>query len=202
MVPDAGAGAVPGLAGALIAGGRSVRMGRDKATLEIGGTPLWRRQWELLGSVCGEVAAVAPSRPAWLPEGCLFLPDQPAAEGPLGGLVAAARWASGRGASHLLALAVDLPRMTPATLREIGSSARPGIGAVPVVMGRHEPLCAVYPTGALGAMEAAVRSRDWTLQTLVARLVESGEMAGWHPADPVPFFNLNTPGQLAEATAS
>lgn len=53
---------------ALLAGGKSTRMGQDKCILKVDGIPMWRRQLGLLSSLSPEVVAVAPHRPAWLPK--------------------------------------------------------------------------------------------------------------------------------------
>lgn len=192
-----------GIVAALIAGGKSTRMGRDKATMEIAGVPLWRRQVDLLGSICETVVVSAPECPAWLPDGGLFVPDLPSARGPMSGLLAALEWAAARGASHVLALAVDLPRMTPGILRKLAGGCRPGQGMVPIGTGRFEPLCAVYPVEALPVLLKMAGEGCWKLQDAVKHLLSEGLLIAEtrSPGDEAVFFNLNSPGELAELTS-
>ena len=84
-------------AAALLAGGRSLRMGRDKARLPWGGEPLWRHQWRTL-------AALEPSS---LLLSCRTVEDFPDLSG--GRAVAESGRANGTGGPGILlpALGVD-----------------------------------------------------------------------------------------------
>ena len=73
---------------ALLAGGKSTRMGQDKCILKVDGIPMWRRQLGLLSSLSPEVVAVAPHRPEWLPQMFSWVQDAAQDEGPIGGLAA------------------------------------------------------------------------------------------------------------------
>src|SRR5205809_5309599 len=102
----------------LMAGGESRRMGRDKATLVVGGEPLWRRQVRTLREAGfaeimiarGEREPLGAGEP-----GLLTVPDAREGCGPLGGLVAGLEKAT----EWLLVLAVDLPQLPAAYLRSI-----------------------------------------------------------------------------------
>src|SRR3954463_5091935 len=103
----------------LMAGGESRRMGRDKATLVIGGEELWRRQVRTLREAgCAEIMIARGERePLGIGEpGLIEVPDAMPGCGPLGGLVAGLRQAKTR---WLLVLAVDLPFMPAAFLRQM-----------------------------------------------------------------------------------
>jgi molybdopterin-guanine dinucleotide biosynthesis protein A len=71
----------------------------------------------------------------------------------------------------LLALAVDMPFITLSQLKEVCDVAKPGVGAVPVVDGRVEPLAAVYPQCARSIFADALNGTDHSLQQLVRRLM-------------------------------
>src|SRR5215467_14754983 len=107
----------------LMAGGVSRRMGFDKATVMLAGKPLWQRQLTLLKKLHPQNLCVsARCRPAWCPADIEIMLDEPPSRGPLSGLAAALTRLK---TSHLLALAIDLPRMTGLHLRQLWASCHP-----------------------------------------------------------------------------
>src|SRR5215469_1433267 len=97
------------LTAVLFAGGESRRMGADKATLVLDGEPLWSRQIRVLRELYpAKVMISARKMPDWCPADIEVALDEPPSRGPLSGLVAALGKIQ---TTHLLALAVDLPRM-------------------------------------------------------------------------------------------
>jgi molybdopterin-guanine dinucleotide biosynthesis protein A len=149
-------------------------MGRDKATLILGNMPLWEQQTELLDAVCESVAVVSAHRPKWLPEPRLWIPDIPEIPGPLAGLLAALEWARAMGATHVIVLAVDLPKMTTEFLSELWTTSSPAVGAVPSQSSGAEPLAAVYPVEALESLRQQAAGDRWKLQEAVTELVKAG----------------------------
>jgi len=184
---------------ALVAGGMSTRMGQDKAALEVEGQPLWRRQIEVLGSTCDPVAVIAPERPHWLPAGQIFVQDHPDARGPMAGILAALEWAAARGGSHVLVLAVDLPRMRPHLLQKLAGTCRAGQGLIPANDSHLEPLCAIYPVEALPVLLESAQNGRWKLQDAIADLRTKGLLKTQNllPEEKPMFFNLNSPEDLA-----
>ena len=187
----------------LLVGGQSRRMGRDKATLRLAGEPLWQRQLRLLQELQPQHLLVsARTRPAWCPAAIEVILDEPPSRGPLSGIDAAlARLET----SHLLALAIDLPRMTAAHLQHLLALLQPGCGVVPVKDGLFEPLCAVYPTQARVAAAEALQKNQLSLQQLVTTLLERNQVRV-HPVserDKALYFNANTPpaSGLSEAVS-
>ena len=186
-------GPYPDLAVALLAGGHSRRMGRDKAALPhpAGGT-LLSRQLALLDALAPaqrllSLRAAQPA-PAGLPPAWHVVRDD-GTSGPLGGLVAALRACL---APPLLVLAVDLPFIDLATLNQLLTAASPA-GLVPTTPHGCEPLAALYPRTFLAVAEAALAAGDLRLQNLVAPL------PAWPAPDPSRFTNWNTPADLPPA---
>ena len=106
---------------ALMAGGKSSRMGSDKRLLEIDGIPFWQRQIELLESLApSEILISASDYPAWAGRHGV-VKDEAAGAGPLAGLSAILN-----AAAHeiVLVLAVDMPLMN-ARFCPIASPTRP-----------------------------------------------------------------------------
>jgi molybdopterin-guanine dinucleotide biosynthesis protein A len=181
----------------LLAGGESRRMGRDKATLVIAGEPLWRRQLELLRGLRSEALWLsARARPGWSPPDVKVIADQPPSRGPLSGIAAAL---GGMATSHLLVLAVDMPRMTAAHLHELRDMAEPGHGVVNFDGEFAEPLCAIYPREAAPVAERAIASGDVSLQTFIRLLRQQDllRMRALIPEERSLYQNLNSPADLS-----
>jgi molybdopterin-guanine dinucleotide biosynthesis protein A len=142
------------LRGFLLAGGESSRMGRDKASLEIGGETLLQYIGGEMAAATGNVTIVAPPgrypdcpwpRIADLRQGC----------GPLAGIEAAL---SASTAEWNLIAAVDMPGLNREFLRKIACAAISSDSdcVLPVRGPFVEPLCAAYRTRAVGAVSAAL----------------------------------------------
>lgn len=186
--------------GVILAAGRSSRMGRDKAFLTLAdGTTLVAHQAALLRSlhVNDLLISARPHTDYGVP-GAHRVYDAVPDAGPLAGISAALAHST---QPHLLALAVDLPRITAALLKSLLDSITPGVGAVPSTPRGFEPLCAVYPNtpDSRAALAAALASTDLSLQHLLRAAVN----AGWMRAVPVAetdlplFANWNSPEDVA-----
>ena len=152
----------------LLAGGESRRMGRDKATLEIAGQPLWKRQLELLRALAPEnIFISARTTPPWLPRNTELLLDDPPSRGPISGIRKALAAMS---TTHLMVLAVDMPFMTAGELRLLLEMTTEIRGVVPIIGERAEPLAAIYPAEAAIEFQSALTGPDFSLQRIVREL--------------------------------
>lgn len=183
----------------LLAGGRSRRMGRDKAFLEIAGEPLWSRQVAKLEQVAGEV--LVSVHDAFSPIETIHRKvfDSPGEQGPLAGLTGAIRAASH---PHVLVLAVDLPAMTPAYLRMLISRITSGCGVAPRTEGYFQGTAAIYPREILSLAEEVLASDDLSFQNLLRRASAKGLMNSVPISqNELPLFaNWNTPDFLKQET--
>jgi molybdopterin-guanine dinucleotide biosynthesis protein A len=178
---------------ALLAGGKSTRMGHDKCLIEVNGIPTWRRQLGLLSSLSPEVFAVAPHRPEWLPQMFSWVQDAAQDVGPIGGLAAVLSQATYQ---NVLVLAVDMPAMTNDFLKTMLCMMERRSGIVPQIGERYEPLCAIYPRNALSVVrDQLFVKRDNSLQALLRSLIRSGLMHSFSvPSSKRCLFrNLNFP---------
>lgn len=166
------------LAGAVLAGGQSRRMGRDKAMLVWNGEPLWRRQLRVLES-CGAAPAALVRQPGQPDLGAPCWRDLRVGQGPLAGLEAALAQARAAGADGLIALAVDMPFTTAAWFHWLLSAAPEG--GVATLDGRYEPLAAAYPVAALPLIEAHLAGGQRSLQSLVEHLLAQGLLRALSP---------------------
>jgi molybdopterin-guanine dinucleotide biosynthesis protein A len=160
--------------GVVLAGGESRRMGRDKALLELGGEPLWKRQVGVLRGAGARRVVVVRRRdqdPLDYPDCCF---DVFRDCGPLAGIHAALEI----GGDPLFAvLAVDMPGIDAAWFEWLRRSCGSGLGAVAGGAQRLEPLAAIYPAGALPEAAARLARRELSVQGLAHGLAAAGMMS-------------------------
>lgn len=190
------------LTAVLLAGGKSRRMGRDKATIEFEGQTLWKRQLDVLRAVGPEKIFVsARTKPSWLPEDAELLLDDPPSCGPLSGLTKAL---AALRTTHLIALAVDMPFMTSGRLDVLCELAAEGRGVVPIIGERAEPLAAIYPAEAAMDFATALGGTDFSLQRVIRKLV-ANEKIRPHSVpieDEHCYRSVNEPGDIKEGRFS
>ncbi len=190
------------IAAFILAGGKSTRMGTDKAFLEMGGRTLLSRALELAGTVAPDVAIVG--------DGSKFFPlgrvveDVYPQQGPLGGIHAAL--ASSKSALNLM-LAVDMPYVERNFLQYLLSEASrtSAVVTVPRIDPGWQPLCAVYRREFAEVAEDALRRHKNKIDALFSqvetRVVSQDEMARLNFSEAM-FRNLNTPEDFEAAQNS
>jgi molybdenum cofactor guanylyltransferase len=167
--------ALQNLFGFVLAGGKSTRMGTDKAALELEGQTLLEHALAILRQVAAEVAVLG-GRQLYGSYGVPVIEDIYPGCGPLGGIHAAlkqvartgtaphsSREAQGAHASPAplsLLIAIDTPFLDPKFLAYLAQRARES-GAVvttPEIAGHTQPLCAVYSLDFLPIAEQALKA--------------------------------------------
>jgi molybdopterin-guanine dinucleotide biosynthesis protein A len=187
---------LPPFTAVLLAGGKSTRMGQDKAYLEVewegASVPLWERQLAVLQSITPEKLFISGSRKQGCPSSVTVLEDDWPDVGPLGGI---ATCLSRTQSAVVLVLAVDLPRIQPRFLQELLARSTAGCGVVPIHQNRFEPLIAVYPVSALAVAIDQMRRQDYGLQHFVAKLLENRLIIAYKvgASEQVQLENWNTP---------
>ncbi len=189
------------LTGVILAGGRSLRMGRDKAWLQSDAQPLLLRQIGLLEQAGLRSIAVAagpenrPPLPA-TPAGIPLLRDRFPDSGPMAGVEAGLAWAHARCPNGwTLLVAVDLPKLSVEWLRRLLERITPGTGCVPSHQGRLEPLAAIYPNQAWAIVREHLETQKASVQGFCRRGLETGWMSRWELSaqDQHALLNWNTP---------
>lgn len=185
--------------GFAVAGGRSLRMGRDKALLAWGPSTLLDHTLDRLRAVCAEVRILSGPRPRYLDRGVPVIVDREDDAGPLAGIEAAL---ASPDVKVGLFLGVDLPFVPTDLLAGLLAEAQDADAAVPVVAGRPEPLCAVYAASCLDAVRAALRDGERKMTSFWPRVrvrhVPERELARFG-APGVLFANVNTPNDYEQA---
>jgi molybdopterin-guanine dinucleotide biosynthesis protein A len=183
----------PDFTAVLLAGGKSSRMGQDKAGLLIEEMPLWRRQLATLKATSPSEILISgrPDGP-YSESSFRIVEDAEPGLGPIGGVTTAMAYAQ---YPLVLVLAIDLPRMTSAYLQSLLSRAP----VVPRRADRFEPLAAIYSKSCLEVFQRRLVRRHFSLQSAIRELIDSGDLAIYDvPAAEAPLFdNLNTPEDLA-----
>jgi molybdenum cofactor guanylyltransferase len=189
----------------ILAGGRSSRMGRDKATIEIDGIPLIRRIYDVVaacrdldGVPIAQIYSIEPWATKYqhiLPPNCQFISEQQAHQGPL---IAFTQGLAAISSTWVLLLACDLPNLSTPIVQSwidrLPSIPPQSIAYLP----RHihkgwEPLCGFYRQNCRHSLLAYIQAggqsfQGWLKMNVITELVI---------ADPICLANCNTPEDLA-----
>lgn len=187
----------PGTAGAVLAGGRSTRMGADKAEIELSGETLLARAWRLVsGLVAPAWVCCAPGRPR---PGYPCLADAAEGQGPARGVAAALAAAKAHGAGRVLVLACDLPSLTRELLVRLLDAPARADTLVTVyadaATGRAEMLVGVYAVAALPVLLAGLATGERSLFRLISP--QQLQRLPYGPCEAARFLNCNTRADLA-----
>jgi molybdopterin-guanine dinucleotide biosynthesis protein A len=183
---------------AIIAGGKSKRMGQDKAWIELDGEPLITRVANVLAKVADEVIVVA-NEPRYASLGLRVVKDRYPEGGALGGI------ATGVGAaSHdtVLVAACDMPFLSAEVWRLLVEHIGDADVVIPRIGGEYETLHAIYTKACLPHMARALAENRLRViaffDQVRVKAVEESELRGVDP-ELRAFTNVNTPEELASA---
>jgi molybdopterin-guanine dinucleotide biosynthesis protein A len=190
---------VAGVTGFVVAGGRSRRMGRDKALLPWRDATLLDHALVRLRQVTDDVRILCGPKRRYEDRGIPLvsdaLPGSGALIGVLSGLLALERPLG-------LFLAVDLPLVPGDLLRHLTTLAADADVVVPDGVRGPEPLCAVYSRACLEPAREAVRRGDLKMTSFFPRVrvrsVGPAELREFGDADRL-FLNVNARGDYQRA---
>jgi molybdopterin-guanine dinucleotide biosynthesis protein A len=192
--------------GVVTAGGASTRYGSPKALAVIGGARVVDRAAAALRAALDtpDVVAIINDDALAREVGLPHRPDVLRDVGPLAGVHAALLWAGELGCDGILIAGCDMPLLEPGLLRELVSRADDVDAVVPESEGRRgmEPLCAVYGTRCIPAIEEAAAAGDTRmigfLERVRTKVVPLDVVRTF--GDPARLFlNVNTPEDAAAA---
>lgn len=174
----------------LLAGGKSSRMGKDKALLDWRGKPLIQALVESWQPVVSQVIVVTKDKEKFGFLGTTVVSDRFPCFSPLAGM------ATGLFSSRTefnFVLACDMPRVNMELVSRLYASVEDFDGVVPESSLSLEPLCALYRRRCLGAFEACIEKGVLSVKEALRGLrvkVISCEEATLHPS--TVFLNMNT----------
>ncbi|GAM08304.1 putative molybdenum cofactor guanylyltransferase [Geobacter sp. OR-1] len=185
------------ITGVILIGGKSRRMGRDKAFLDVAGKPLFERVLEVFRESFDRIVLVGDREERFAAYNLLVVPDiYPGSS--LGGLYTGLFHAA---TEYVFVSSCDLPFPNADILRHL-CSLRDGVDAVvPSIEHGYEPLFALYSKSCLGPIKALLEAGEfcayaWYPQVKV-RYVSDEELAHIDKAGRA-FLNINTPDEFAE----
>ncbi|MDE0331915.1 MAG: molybdenum cofactor guanylyltransferase [Nitrospinae bacterium] len=181
---------------AILAGGRSRRMGQDKSMMEIGGVPVVKRIADILGEMFAEVFVVANEKEPFERMGLAVVGDIHPGNDSLGGLHTAVATAD---ASHVFVAGCDMPLLQPALIRGLASLVDEWDVVIPVKDDYPEPLCAFYGKKCAPHIEESISGGRLKMigfhEEVRVRRVEEAVWRAWDP-DGASFLNANTPEEF------
>ena len=186
------------VAGAVLAGGHSTRMGRNKALVTVGRTPMIQAVSRTLSSVFTRVVVVSDEDRPYRFLGLRGIPDVHRGIGPMGGIHSALATLD---APAVFVLGCDTPFVSEELVRYV--LRYPSRTPVKVAMQEKEihPLCGVYGRACLPQLDACIARGTRTLlsflETVDATAVPvTGELSFFHPDL---LRNINDPAALEAA---
>lgn len=194
--------------GVILSGGQSTRMGRDKALLELGKELLIthavkRLQNQLDSIIINSASRQLPFTKTTLP----LVADLPqvAGSGPLGGIFSAMVYAKSNGYQAIITIAVDTPFFPETYARQLIEKARANEGKpiLAATAAAWHPTFGLWPVALKDRLEHHLHTAQEKCIAAFARQ-QDAQTVLFTPVPPYyidPFFNINTPADLAEAEA-
>jgi molybdopterin-guanine dinucleotide biosynthesis protein A len=152
---------------AILAGGRSCRMGRDKALVPWRGKPLIWHAADTLQGLFQDVCVISDHVHRYDFLGLPVRPDIIPESGPLGGIHAALSWSE---ASSVFILSCDMPLVSRALVEYVLRYPPSAEVTVVAMNGRLQPLCGVYRASCLPPFERALKDRRLKLTDIISGL--------------------------------
>ncbi|MBM3325083.1 MAG: molybdenum cofactor guanylyltransferase [Calditrichaeota bacterium] len=175
----------------VLAGGESRRFGQDKTLLEWEGEPLIARTVRIAKEVAHEVKIVAREREKFEFVGVPVLLDIVERAGPLAGLLTALEDCA---QDYCFILSCDLPHLTADWLMKLAEFRQDKQVVFSQSEKGMEPLCAIYAKATLPFWWERFRQKKWSLCDGIEELGGLAVEFVQEPNKPIPFFNLNWPG--------
>lgn len=173
----------------IMTGGRSSRMGEDKASIRFDGKET------MLERTCRELSAFGyryisvNKEQNYSYEGFITVTDDYDEIGPMGGIVSVLKRTQAR---NVIFVACDMPFFCLKDAKEILANHGSEAVTVPVTGGRWQPLASLYSVSCLPALESAIDCGDYRMKNVIKKL----DYREFVPSDEAAYANVNTPEEL------
>ena len=184
---------------AIQAGGRSSRMGRDKALLPLGGMPLIEHVLQRVTGL-GDEVLITTNRPddyAFL--GLRMVGDRQPGAGALDGLLTALEAARG---DRVMLLACDMPFVSRPLLDHMVGIDSDAEVVIPRCGGKLQPLHTIYAASCAASVRGALKEGEKRMISFfpsVQTWIVEQEILDQYDPNGLSFFNVNTPDDLVQA---
>jgi molybdopterin-guanine dinucleotide biosynthesis protein A len=183
----------------VLAGGRSSRLGRDKAFLRVNGQFLIERIVDRLAQLSDEVIIVANEANRYEQFEAVVIGDTYPGRGALGGIYSGLTAAT---SSHCLVVACDMPFLNLSLLRYMHGMASDYDVVIPRLGKLTEALHAIYSRDCLPFIDDLLQSGDLRIVNFLSRVrvryVDRDELDIFDP-EHLSFFNINSQADLMRA---
>lgn len=190
---------MPIMEGAIIAGGKSSRMGYDKALLEWQGKPLIRVVAETLSAVCDKLIIIADNGERFSSLGLEIYPDKISGMGPLGGIYTALCVSGGE---HVFCVGCDMPYLDADVVRGMLDIAEEHDVVVPYLDDGFHPLHAVYSHNCIKPVRDTLESASPRVVDFYDRVRVKSVGEDDFPTLSYSLTNLNTPADIEKYLAN
>jgi molybdopterin-guanine dinucleotide biosynthesis protein A len=187
---------MPEISAAILAGGKSRRLGIDKSLLKLNGEWLLERTLTTLSALSDDLLIVGGNRPEFATLPARMVPDDVPGVGPLGGIYSGLRaMRHERG----LFVACDMPLLNLPFLRYMILLSADFDVVIPSIGDQTEPLHAIYSKACIAPIEALLQRNELRVihffRQVRVRYVTPSEIEVFDPAH-LSFSNINTPEDL------
>jgi molybdopterin-guanine dinucleotide biosynthesis protein A len=187
------------MTGVILSGGKSLRMGQDKAFIEIAGLPMIERILRVLRDLFEETLIVANQIDPYRRLGTSVYSDAIPGRGALGGLYTGLLFSS---FETSFCVGCDMPFLKPSLISYLADKIEGHDAVVPRTADGLQPLHAIYSKNCLGAIRRVIEAKkdkviDFYPLVNLKVIPESdfSFLTGWRES----FVNINTPEDLNHA---
>lgn len=187
------------MTGIILSGGKSVRMGFNKAFIDIGGKPIIHRIVGLFKELFDEIIIVANEPVEYEEIDVTIATDIFKEAGSLGGIYTGLFHAS---SEYSFVAACDMPFLNKEVISRMCKTSTGENAIVPFIMGRYHPLHAIYSKKCLKPIAEMIKNRDLRITNLFQRIkTKRLEERDWLSGEPIllSLDNINTREDLRRA---